>query len=57
MAGQGAPAFAHIGILHHPKKPESLELACKIGAYLERAGVAEIWHESAWDLELSLIHI
>ena len=57
MARQGLTRFAHIGILHHPKKPESLELADRIGNYLEAAGVADIWHESAWDLESTTSHL
>jgi NAD+ kinase len=55
--GQGSPHFAHIGILHHPKKPESLELAYMIGRYLEAAGIRDIWHESAWDLETTAAHL
>ena len=54
---QGSPHFAHIGILHHPKKPESLELAYRIGRYLEVAGIRDIWHESAWDLETTAAHL
>jgi NAD+ kinase len=54
---QGSPHFAHIGILHHPKKPESLELAYMIGRYLEAAGIRDIWHESAWDLETTAAHL
>ena len=50
-------SFAQVGILHHPKKPESLALARAIGEYLKRAGVAEIWHESAWDLEVTAAHL
>lgn len=54
---QGSSRFAHIGILHHPKKPESLELARLIGRYLETAGINDIWHESAWDLEATAAHL
>lgn len=54
---QDSPHFAHIGILHHPKKPESLELAYRIGHYLEAAGIRDIWHESAWDLETTAAHL
>jgi len=57
MTRHASPHFTHIGILHHPKKPESLELACAIGRYLEAAGVADIWHESAWDLETTTAHL
>lgn len=42
-------AFRHIGILHHPKKPESLELAAKIEQFLREHGVPDIWRHSAWD--------
>lgn len=57
MAKQGSRKFAHVGILHHPKKPESLDLARKIGDFLEQTGVTEIWHESAWDLETTAAHL
>jgi hypothetical protein len=38
MASTQLP-FPHIGILHHPQKPLSLELAQQIGEYLARVGV------------------
>lgn len=48
----GQPSQFHtVGILHHPKKPESLALAYEIGDYLRARGVTRIWHESAWDEE------
>jgi NAD+ kinase len=49
--------FRHIGILHHPKKPESFEIAREIGDYLTEAGVPDIWHESAWELETTAAHL
>lgn len=57
MSRQSAQPFAHIGILHHPKKPESLELAHEIGDYLAAAGISEIWHESAWELDATAAHL
>ncbi len=51
------PAFAQVGILHHPKKPESLILAQEIGEFLQSHGVPVIWHESAWDAEAVLARI
>ncbi len=38
----------HVGILHHPRKPESLRLAADIAAFLEERGV-RAWLGSAWD--------
>ncbi len=46
---RSSAGFSRIGILHHPKKPESLTLAREIGELLGNRGVTEIWHESAWD--------
>jgi NAD+ kinase len=57
MSKQSAAQFAHIGILHHPKKPESLDLAHEIGDYLKAAGIREIWHESAWELDATAAHL
>ena len=34
-----------------------MELACTIGRYLETAGISDIWHESAWDLETTAAHL
>ena len=51
------PHFQRIGILHHPKKPESISLAQEIGDYLRAAGVGELWHESAWQEEAVLGHL
>jgi NAD+ kinase len=55
--GIAAPAFAQVGILHHPKKPESLALGREIGDFLQAHGVPVIWHESAWDAEAVLTRI
>ena len=52
-----AAAFRNVGILHHPKKPESLALAKEIGAFLRAEGVPDIWHESAWEAESVLARI
>lgn len=57
VAHSGKPAFAQVGILHHPKKPESLTLAHEIGEFLQSSGVPVIWHESAWDAEAVLARI
>lgn len=40
-----------IGILHHPHKPESLELAQEIDQFLRQRNYTDIWHESAWDAD------
>jgi NAD+ kinase len=55
----GAPRrdFRHVGILYHPKKPESITLAREIGAFLPSFGVREIWFESAWEGEAVLTHL
>lgn len=49
--------FEHIGILHHPKKPESLLLAERIEGYLRSLGIAHIWRQSAWDTESLLANV
>lgn len=38
----------HVGILHHPRKPESEELARAMAALLDQQG-CETWLSSAWD--------
>lgn len=48
------PIFQRIGILHHPKKPESLSLANEIDLFLHQHGVPTIWRQSAWDEEAIL---
>lgn len=47
--GAQPPPFHNIGILHHPKKPESLELAGEIENFLHQHGVYKTWRNSAWD--------
>lgn len=49
--------FHAIGILHHPKKTESIDLARRIDTFLRRHGLDEIWHESAWESEAVLEHL
>lgn len=49
--------FHTVGILHHPKKPESIVLADRIGKFLRAHGLDEIWHESAWEAEAVLPHL
>jgi NAD+ kinase len=44
-----ARPFRHVGILHHPKKPESLDLASKIEHFLNERGILATWRNSAWD--------
>lgn len=57
-AGQrNGASFTHVGILHHPKKPESFVLAEQISDFLRAAGVPDIWRESAWELELTAAHL
>jgi NAD+ kinase len=46
----------HIGLLHHPKKPESLILADEMRRYLvERA--CQVWSGSAWDEPRALAQV
>lgn len=55
---KGIPGkFEHVGILHHPKKPESQQLAEQIGSFLRAAGIPELWYESAWELEATAAHL
>ena len=49
--------FHHIGILHHPMKPESAGLALEIADFLRSYGLDEIWLESAWESEAVLEHL
>ena len=56
LASQNA-VLRRVGILHHPKKPDSLLLAWQIGEFLQAAGVPEIWHESAWEEEATIAHL
>lgn len=49
--------FRFIGILHHPMKPDSMQLAQKIDGFLRAHGVEDIWRESAWESEAVLNHL
>ena len=49
--------FSRVGILHHPKKPESIALSREIGDFLQAQGIDEIWYESAWEEERILSHL
>jgi NAD+ kinase len=49
--------FQHIGILHHPLKPDSSDLAKAIATFLRGRGIEEIWLESAWEGEAVLEHL
>lgn len=49
--------FRFVGILHHPRKPESVQLATQMGRYLKDQGVEDIWHESAWEREAVMEHL
>lgn len=49
--------FQHIGILHHPLKPDSSGLAKEIATFLRGRGIEEIWLESAWEGEAVLEHL
>ncbi len=50
------PSFHSIGLLHHPKKPESLTLAAEMRAFLKAQG-CEVWTGSAWDEPTALAHV
>lgn len=49
--------FRRIGILHHPRKPESLELASAMEDFLRSRGVQHIWRDSAWDADAIQRHL
>ena len=49
--------FHRIGILHHPRKPESLDLAGAMESYLRSRGVYHIWRDSAWDADAIQRHL
>lgn len=49
--------FRRIGILHHPRKPESLDLASAMEHFLRERGVHNIWRDSAWDAEAIQRHL
>ena len=52
MTEADGSGFHRIGILHHPRKPDSLELAGQMERFLRRAGVDETWLHSAWDADV-----
>lgn len=49
-------ALHAIGLLHHPKKPESMTLAKQMADYLLGRGCA-VWAGSAWDEPEALAHV
>jgi NAD+ kinase len=51
------PLFHRVGILYHPKKPESRQLAEEIGGYLTTNSTREIWLESAWEEQATIAHL
>jgi NAD+ kinase len=51
------PPFQRVGILFHPKKPESRQLAEEMAVHLQTAGMTEIWLESAWEQEATMAHL
>lgn len=48
--------FRSIGLLHHPRKPESLTLAGEMSDYLAGRG-CDVWLGSAWDEPSALAHV
>lgn len=52
MIDDASCAFQRIGILHHPRKPESLDLAGQMEQFLRSAGVNETWRHSAWESDV-----
>ena len=48
--------FTTIGLLHHPKKPESLTLAGQMAEFL-RARSRRVWSGSAWDEPEALANV
>jgi NAD+ kinase len=53
----GSPLFRRIGILHHPRKPESLDLASAMESYLRNRDIQHIWRDSAWDADAIQRHL
>ncbi len=49
-------SFHAVGLLHHPRKPESLVLAGEMCHYLADRGCA-VWMGSAWDEPEALAHV
>ena len=52
MTHAARSVFSRIGILHHPRKPDSLKLAGQMEQFLRRAGVKETWRHSVWDADV-----
>jgi NAD+ kinase len=50
------PSLHAIGLLTHPKKPESLALAGRMGEFLRERG-SVVWTGSAWDEPEALAHV
>jgi NAD+ kinase len=50
------PSFSAIGLLHHPRKPESLTLAAQMADFLAAHG-RQTWSGSAWDEPSALAHV
>jgi NAD+ kinase len=50
------PSFNSIGLLHHPRKPESLTLAAQMADFLHAHG-RQTWSGSAWDEPSALAHV
>jgi NAD+ kinase len=50
------PLFNSIGLLHHPKKPESLTLAAQMADFLHARG-RQTWSGSAWDEPSALAQV
>lgn len=57
MSRTTPPVFQRLGVLYHPKKPESIVLAQKIETFLRSLGIADIWQESAWDAQAVASHL
>ncbi len=51
------PGFRRVGILHHPRKPESLDLANAMEHFLQERRVDRIWRQSAWDADAIRQHL
>lgn len=48
--------FRSVGLLHHPRKPDSLTLAGEMSDYLASRG-CDVWSGSAWDEPGALAHV
>jgi len=57
MPGITTSVFQRIGVLYHPKKPDSVALAQTIDLFLRELGIGEIWQESAWEAEAVARHL